>query len=544
MKKKNLLITLIVLLVGIVLSMFVLYTPVPNTRDNTQFNAKNALEYISVISQDRHSVYDPANHETVRLYLKSKLEEFLGAANVQEMNYPASATGDNIEYDIHNLLGVIPGQSDTAIMLVAHYDSRGHIGRDGELGLSYGAADDAYGLSVLLETARLFAGKNLTNSIYILMTDGEETGLYGAAMAAQETELMSHVGLVLNVEARGIQGPAVMFETSTKNNRVIDFYKAANMPVSYSLATAVYTVMPNLTDFTEFLEIDKQGMNFAVLDGLYYYHSPLDNYTNVNPSSLQHYGEQIIPLVQAFTSDAKYSDVDYFVGTKDMIFFNLFSNVFVTYTDTFAHVFHILLLVVFLAFGGFLISKKSLTVKQWLLSLAYVLGVLVVAVLLGLYISKFIAFAGGVRWDMTYIRMKNTGLPTLLVLIGITLGLGFLYKKTIKKTSAQYAIFLAGIFINLLLALVTGYVLSGSSFLFMIPAFSGLIVLAVAVFNKKNWVKQVVLSLLLVINILIVLPILHELFLALTVGGLLALCAILTFYLLVMVPSFFIQIEE
>jgi Zn-dependent M28 family amino/carboxypeptidase len=171
-------------------------------------------------------------------------------------------------------------------------------------------------LATLLEIARLYGSRNNENSIYILFTDGEETGLYGAIMAAQETALMDKIGFVINVEARGVQGAAYMFETSTKNDKIIDFYRQAQLPVSYSLATAVYTVMPNMTDFTAFLAVGKQGLNFAVLDGLYYYHTPFDNYTNINVSSIQHYGSQILPLVEEYATNSAYADVDYFMELK------------------------------------------------------------------------------------------------------------------------------------------------------------------------------------------------------------------------------------
>jgi len=544
MKKLHLIVGITVLLFGLITSLFVLHTPVANYSADNEFNVLNALEYISVIADEEHSVFDTDNHETVRLYLKDKLEEFIGAENVYEMDYPGSETGDDIDYDIHNLLGVIPGSSDTAIMLVAHYDSRGHIGRSGELGGSYGAADDGYGLAVLLEIARLYSNRSLTNSIYILITDGEETGLYGAALAATETEIMDNVGFVINIEARGITGPAVMFETSSDNEKVIDFYRNANLEVSYSLATAVYTVMPNMTDFTEFLAIGKQGVNFAVLDSLYYYHTPLDNYTNVDPSSLQHYGEQIVPLVEEFVTDATYSDTEYFVGSGNQVFFTLFTNVFISYTDSFAQALHLILLIGFLGLIVWMFIKKSFTIKQLLVSLIYVIGLIIIVVISGLYVSKFIAYTGSVPWNLTYVRMEGTELPTLIFMLVFVFGLAFLYHKFIKRPEAKVAFLIAGTFINLLLTIMTGYVLSGASFLFLVPAVTGFLALLLISFDKTSWLRHVVLGIMTIIGLWLLLPILHELFLALTVGGLLALGAILVFYLLVFVPTFFYQVGK
>ena len=542
MKKKNLIIASAVGFVSLVLSLFVLYTPTPSNAEES-FSAVKAASYISEISRDPHALSDAEAHEVVHDYLKGKLEEFVGASNVEEMNYTAEQVGDDCDYPISNLLATIPGTSDTGVLLVAHYDSRGHIGRAGELGRSYGAADDGYGLATLLEVARLYGTRTLSNSIYILMTDGEEVGLYGARMAAQETALMAKVGFVINVEARGVQGAAYMFETSTNNQKVIDFYKNAQLPVSYSLATAVYTVMPNLTDFTEFLAIGKQGVNFAVLDGLYYYHTPFDNYTNINLSSIQHYGEQIVPLVEEFTTHAEYSDVNYFVGTQNQVFFNLLPGVFVAYTETLAVTMNIILIVLFLGLIVYLAIRKEVRPLQILKQLGILVGSIVVVVLVGLYASKLMAFLGKVPWSVTYVRMTGTEIPTLLIMLATIVGFGFLVKKFLKTKEDKVAMMIAGIGFNLLLATATGFILSGASFLFFIPALFGIVSLILDTFVKNKIVKHVAFSQNLIWNTLIIVPLLFSLFLALTVGGLLALLLILTLFISIMVPSVFLQLE-
>jgi len=541
-KKKNLIIASAVGFVSLVLSLFVLYTPTPSNAVDS-FSAVKAASYISEISRDPHALSDTEAHEVVHDYLKGKLEEFVGASNVEEMNYTAEQVGEDCEYPISNLLATIPGTSDTGVLLVAHYDSRGHIGRAGELGRSYGAADDGYGLATLLEVARLYGTRTLSNSIYILMTDGEEVGLYGARMAAQETALMAKVGFVINVEARGVQGAAYMFETSTNNQKVIDFYKNAQLPVSYSLATAVYTVMPNLTDFTEFLAIGKQGVNFAVLDGLYYYHTPFDNYTNINLSSIQHYGEQIVPLVEEFVTHAEYSDVNFFVGTQNQVFFNLLPGVFVAYTETLAVTMNIILIVLFLGLIVYLAIKKEVRPLQILKQLGILVGSIVVVVLVGLYASKLMAFLGKVPWSVTYVRMTGTELPTLLIMLATIVGFGFLVKKFLKTKEDKVAMMIAGIGFNLLLATATGFILSGASFLFFIPALFGIVSLILDTFVKNKIVKHVAFSQNLIWNTLIIVPLLFSLFLALTVGGLLALLLILTLFISIMVPSVFLQLE-
>lgn len=544
---KNSMRVVIVLSISIIISFFALFTPVPNTEDDSVFNSKLATEYIAEIAKEPHSVFDTENHEDVRVYLKDKLEEFLGAENVTEMNYDRSLVelydedSDELTYDIHNLLGVIPGKSETGILLVGHYDSRGHIGRTGELGESYGAADDGYALAFMLEVARLYGGEDLENTIYILMTDAEETGLYGAQMAALEEDLVDNVGFVINIEARGVQGPVYMFETSAGNEKIIDFYKNAELPVSYSLATAVYTVMPNSTDFTKFLAQDKNGVNFAVLNGLYYYHTPLDNFTNINQSSIEHYGQQIMPLVEEFAMNEKYSDVNYFDADSDQVFFTFLPNIFIAYNELTGTIVHIASFITLLGLIVVLIKKKEIKIKQLGKSKAMILGALVVAAILGRIVGEFIAFISKVPYDLTYVRTNYGDLPALITLVFIALALGYLYKKYLINNKKEMLI--AGAFINILLAILTGLVLSGASFLFLVPGLSAVIVIAFEEFCKKDIIKKIVYGLIYSVNIILIIPIIYSLYLALTIGGLLALGAILIFYLVLLVPLTFLQID-
>jgi len=140
--------------------------------------------------------------------------------------------------------------------------------------------------------------------------------------------------------------------------------------------------------------------------------------------------------------------------------------------------------------------------------------------------------------------MEGTELPTLIFMLVFVFGLAFLYHKFIKRPEAKVAFLIAGTFINLLLTIMTGYVLSGASFLFLVPAVTGFLALLLISFDKTSWLRHVVLGIMTIIGLWLLLPILHELFLALTVGGLLALGAILVFYLLVFVPTFFYQVGK
>ncbi|MDD3716765.1 MAG: M28 family peptidase [Candidatus Marinimicrobia bacterium] len=76
----------------------------------------------------------------------------------------------------HNIIALIPGSSDSLIMLTAHYD---HMG---DLGTIYypGANDNASGTAVLMALARHYAEDPPACSLLVCLLTGEEQGLLGA----------------------------------------------------------------------------------------------------------------------------------------------------------------------------------------------------------------------------------------------------------------------------------------------------------------------------------------------------------------------------
>ena len=224
---KKLTLTLVAFLAVVI--GFLTIAPSEMSFDDAGYNSKNALEHLQVIADKPHSVTDYEAHEEVRQYILNVSKGFVGEENVRERNYftPSNknptdgidyvgadlveANEIDCEYDIRNVLACLNGKSETGVLLVAHYDSRGNIKRYGELAKSYGAGDDGYGVATLLELMRYFSERKdaLENSVYFLFTDSEEPNMYGSLLESKNTELMNKVNLVINVEARGMNGRSV-----------------------------------------------------------------------------------------------------------------------------------------------------------------------------------------------------------------------------------------------------------------------------------------------------------------------------------------------
>ena len=329
----------VILLFAVVASAFLAYglwtMPKPQSADYEGFSSARVVEDIKVISQKHHSVAHPQERAEVRNYLVERLQG-LGADTVMLMRYDSLKGPQNkhVEYtfDATNIVAEFSpaaGASTVAptwLMLVAHYDSRYSQPMPRDTVWSYGAADDGYGLGVILESVSL-ALKNRQDwkqGVKVLFTDAEEVGMMGMKAAWENNRVIfDNVGLVLNVEARGPWGPALLFEACPGNDKVQDLYASvAKYPYTYSLTTVVYGFMPTFTDFS-IIKDSVPGLNFSTIADINHYHTDKDNFSNISEKSIQHYGAQMHPIVMEYLTGEQYADKDYLRSDKDKVNFTI-----------------------------------------------------------------------------------------------------------------------------------------------------------------------------------------------------------------------------
>lgn len=124
------------------------------------------------------------------------------------------ATTRETRISTHNLIGRLPGRMPDrgAVLLVAHWDHFGTCAEPpAENLICNGAIDNASGLAVLTETARVLAkGKKLDRDVYFLATTAEELGLLGAHAFAENPPLpLASIVAAFNIDSPAI-GPAGM----------------------------------------------------------------------------------------------------------------------------------------------------------------------------------------------------------------------------------------------------------------------------------------------------------------------------------------------
>lgn len=328
MKKVQFITALVLIVAAAFAAMgFFTFRNADNQKD-VLFSTDRAVEDIRRISARPHSIEHPVERAQVRWYLHDRLEDMGGKPQIFYYDSIPCKFGGTL--NIANVYCKLEPRgrdtSDAYLMLVAHLDSRfTEQTPEGET-LSYGAADDGYGLAAILELTRgaLTYAREWNQGLKILFTDAEEHELDGMRYALEKNnQLFDRVGLLINLEARGVKGPALLFETSGGNAALMDFYtENARMPYTYSLTSVIYGFMPNFTDFTPARRLFP-GYNFSVIDNLHFYHNDRDCFSNIHPESVAHYGVQLEPMLRKYLTDKEYADPDYFRSGEDRVAFTV-----------------------------------------------------------------------------------------------------------------------------------------------------------------------------------------------------------------------------
>lgn len=140
-----------------------------------------------------------------------------------------------------NVVARIPGKKDAGAVLIfcAHYDS--HPAGPDSGGRAPGADDNATGVAVLLEGARILTGKSINTSVELVFFSNEEQGHKGSKAYVKElTAKGTMIEGVINIDAIGYTQPSLTVlwqEVRGKGSFEKWFYLAKqvlNKPVYYA----------------------------------------------------------------------------------------------------------------------------------------------------------------------------------------------------------------------------------------------------------------------------------------------------------------------
>jgi len=551
---------------GLLLGWHTLSTPEVITANSDNLSAERMIEHLNVIATEQRSEFDFERRMYVRDYIISVMEGYGLVAEIDDFEIEITtyrdyllhlaelrgwtatqiethipAEGEELDWQLElegtvlqgsNVLFRQQGRSDTAIMLIAHIDSGGRgalldPARGTPEWYSPGAADAGYGLTTMLEIARYFAGRDLENSIYFLFTDLHEISLRGASHALESMDF-SNVGLILNLEARGIRGPVHMFEVQAGAGdlEAMRFFRRAIattniQPMTLSLSTAIYRFMPNSTDLTPFLNSGFAGMNFAPMDSLRYYHTPYDNLDNISPTTMQHYVSMIGGLVERFVTNHQYSDPNILLSDRTGVYFVLPFRNLVLYSDITAMIFGTIMLVAVVGLAIFLQAKKQIKLKKLMTWMLIIIGSVFAVAVFGLLVSLAVSLITGVPFNPVFMGQRLPHAPIMFVSLPIAL-VGFcLLHKWLKNKFNRSEMVVGAMMLLALLNMTAQFLLVEATFLLFFPIAVAFLCFVLSNVSKDNTPVLLMCAIIpTIFTIMLLAPIAFSITLAVTTGGL------------------------
>ncbi|MEO7085887.1 MAG: M20/M25/M40 family metallo-hydrolase, partial [Gemmatimonadaceae bacterium] len=411
--------------------------PVPATAPDVEFSAERAMGHVEEIATRPHPL-GTADHDRVRDYIVGELGSLQLRAQIQR----ATAIGTRYQSAgrVENVLAWLPGSSPNgkAVLLVAHYDG---------VGAGPAAADDGAGCAAMLETLRALRARKepLKHDVIALFTDGEESGLLGAAAFVREHPWAKDVAVVLNFEARGTTGRSFMFETGPGNLDAARALRTAGDVTAGSVFTTIYRTLHNDTDLSELALLDTPALNFAFADGVERYHTSRDDLAHLNPGSVQHHGDQMLALAATFANEDLPRP-----KTGEGVFFDLPVIGLVVYPDWLSIP---LAIVALLLVGALVWRVRSGVVVGAAVSLALIL------------VSAFAARGAG----MMFTRAGTWSGLNALGIVLLVLAIGAICRRAAIRWSSDRAFHAGGLAALAVLGVVVSILAPGVSYLFVWP---------------------------------------------------------------------------
>ena len=255
------------------------------------FSEQNARAHVGMLAGTIGSrpVGTEANARA-RAYIIDQLRLFGYEVRVQEADARRASLGRSAR--VANIIAVKTGARSEAVALVSHYDS---------VPMGPGAADDAFGVAVSLEAARVLAARPNPNwSVMVLVTDGEDAGLMGAAALMTDRDVTNRLKAYINFESIGSGGTPMLFEVGPGNGWLLrPWARYAPNPRGGSFITEIYKRLPNDTDFSIFKLQEIPGLNFAAVGDSFPYHTSRDTVERLAPGTVRRAGEQAVAIVTA-----------------------------------------------------------------------------------------------------------------------------------------------------------------------------------------------------------------------------------------------------
>ena len=270
-----------------------------------EFNTQRAIGRLQrILGDQRPHPVDSQADDAVRNRLIAELRAIGLQPQVHEAMDCSAMPGTRFVSCSHvrNVVAAIPSlRAGPHVLLNAHYDSTP---------TGPGAGDDGLGVAVLLEIGAILRSEPPPRPITLLFNEGEEYGLNGAHAFVRTDPLAREVNSLINIDNRGVTGPALMHETSEPDAAAISIYASATRrPYATSISSDFARLIPNYTDVTVFKPAGWTLLDYGIIGNETRYHSPGDTIAALDPDSVGHMGSEALAATRAMAAKAHPADV-------------------------------------------------------------------------------------------------------------------------------------------------------------------------------------------------------------------------------------------
>ncbi|XP_072260329.1 endoplasmic reticulum metallopeptidase 1-like isoform X2 [Pyxicephalus adspersus] len=310
------------------LSLQQLLTPGARLSD---FNASNARTYLKQIAAiDSRTVGSPANEILAVNYILDRIRDIQKKRNevhnitveVQRPTGSFSFAGGFTYYDhITNIaVKLEPARgAQHAVLANCHFDSVVN---------TPGASDDAVSCAVLLEILGSLSSTSvsLKHAIIFLFNGAEEENLQGSHGFITQHPWAKLVRAFINLEAAGVGGKELVFQTGPENPWLVQAYvKAAVHPFVSVVAQEIFQsgIIPSDTDFRIYRDFGKiPGIDLAYIENGYIYHTKYDTADRIHIDSIQRAGDNVLGVLKYLASSQILADSSEYRHGK-LVFFDV-----------------------------------------------------------------------------------------------------------------------------------------------------------------------------------------------------------------------------
>ncbi|KAI9524573.1 Endoplasmic reticulum metallopeptidase 1 [Dissostichus eleginoides] len=201
---------------------------------------------------------------------------------------------------------------------------------------SPGASDDAVSCAVMLEVLHSLANQStpLLHGVVFLFNGAEENILQASHGFITQHPWAKQVRAFINLEAAGVGGKEVVFQTGPENPWLVQAYvQAAKHPFASVVGQEVFQsgIIPSDTDFRIYRDFGNiPGIDLAFIENGFIYHTKYDTADRILTDSIQRAGDNILAVLKYLVNSEKLADSsEYRHG--NMVFYDLLGVFVVAY---------------------------------------------------------------------------------------------------------------------------------------------------------------------------------------------------------------------